>query len=241
MWLADRCPPLYPERFAREFDLVFRGESDLTFARFCRDYLVVGDPGLLNRLDLESYPGIYCRRGEVLIQRSPIHHPVSVIDRIPLPDRSGFNHRLYQSYWQETAGCKPTSIMITRGCPFSCDFCSKPVWGTVFRKPDLEKVFLEIEQIRELGYDQLWIADDSFTLDLSYLKSFCRRKIERGIEISWTCLSWVDQLDNETVALMKQAGCVKVYLGLETGCGGYPPSYEQEDYGPGRGSGRTAF
>ena len=56
------------------------------------------------------------------------------------------------------------------GCPFSCDFCSRPVFGNLFRRRNLDQVFDEIEQIRSLGYDSLWIADDNFTLELAYLE-----------------------------------------------------------------------
>jgi anaerobic magnesium-protoporphyrin IX monomethyl ester cyclase len=74
-----------------------------------------------------------------------------------------------------------------------------------------------MEEIRRLGYDRLWIADDSFTLDLSYLRSFCEEKISREQSLTWICLSRVDQLDVDLVALMQRAGCVGVYLGLESG------------------------
>ena len=110
-----------------------------------------------------------------------------------------------------------TSIMVTRGCPYSCDFCSKPVWGNDYRRPSLERVFAEIRDILSYGYDRLWIADDSFTLDLKYLRDFCERKIGKGLSFTWTCLSRVDRLDEEIVGLMKDAGCVRVHLGLESG------------------------
>ncbi len=66
----------------------------------------------------------------------------------------------------EKDGTDTTSIMVTLGCPFDCDFCSRPVFGNVYRRRNLDVVFEEIEQIRQLGYDQLWIADDNFTLEL---------------------------------------------------------------------------
>jgi len=207
-------PTVYPERFLRDFDLVFRGECDLTFARFCRDYLASG--GLMG-LDLPSYPGICLHAGEELIAMPTMHHPVEVLDRLPLPDRNGVRHDLYQACWQQAAGCRPTGIIITRGCPHDCEFCSKPVWGNVFRKTSLDRVFAEIAEIETLGYDRLWIADDSFTLDLGYLREFCRRKIRESPGVTWTCLSRVDRLDAELVGLMHDAGCVRVYLGLESG------------------------
>ncbi len=208
-------PTLYPDRFVPPFDLVFRGESDFIFPQFCHDFRQAGDSW--EELDLASYPGRYHRSGSLEIDNPPTHHPAGLLNTLPLPDRSDIDHRLYQRHWMQHAGCKETSIIITRGCPFSCDFCSKPVWGSEFRKPSLERVFREMEEIQRLGYNRLWIADDSFTLDLSFLRSFCEGKIARDLPLTWTCLSRVDRLDSDLVLLMKKAGCVEVYLGLESG------------------------
>jgi anaerobic magnesium-protoporphyrin IX monomethyl ester cyclase len=118
---------------------------------------------------------------------------------------------------EKNGGLRQTTLIVTRGCPFSCDFCSKPVWGDLFRKPPLEKVFREIEEIMSLGYTCLWIADDCFTLDSEYLTAFCHEMIRRKVPVSWTCLSRVDRLTPELVDLMKRGGCIRVYLGLESG------------------------
>jgi anaerobic magnesium-protoporphyrin IX monomethyl ester cyclase len=211
-------PTLYPERFAGTFDVVFRGEGDLTVARFCDEYRNAGcTPADLSSLDLSSYPGIYRHRGDRMISAPQVHHPVAVIEALPLPDRSSFDHIRYQEFWERTAGCRMTTIMVTRGCPYSCDFCSKPVWGNNFRTPSLDRVFAEIQEILALGYDRLWIADDSFTLDSGYLREFCKRKIRERLSFTWVCLSRVDRLDESIVRTMREAGCVRVYLGLESG------------------------
>jgi len=210
-------PTVNPAMFAEGFDVVFCGEGDLTFPRFCRDYLSAGSTPDLKLLDPASYPGMYRNREGRVRSVPPVHHPSEILDRLPLPDRSGFDHRQYQETMEKSTGLKQTSLIVTRGCPFSCDFCSKPVWGDLFRKPPLEKVFLEIEELIALGYNSLWIADDCFTLDQEYLTAFCREMIRRDVPVGWTCLSRVDRLTPELVRLMKRAGCIRVYLGLESG------------------------
>jgi anaerobic magnesium-protoporphyrin IX monomethyl ester cyclase len=211
-------PTVNPAMFIQAFDGVFCGEGDVTFPRFCKDYLSSGcSPRDLKALDPASYPGLQITADGSVRSSPPVHHPSDVLDRLPLPDRSGFDHRQYQAEMVKNTGLNQTSLMVTRGCPFSCDFCSKPVWGDLFRKPPLEKVFREIDEIRLLGYTCLWIADDCFTLDSDYLAGFCREMIRRDVPVRWTCLSRVDRLTPGLVDLMKRAGCIRVYLGLESG------------------------
>ena len=209
-------PTLYPERYSGVFDLVFRGEADLSFPDFCQDYFSC-QAGLksLYTLDLAQYPGLYVRNLDIMVDNPIIHYSLQEIRSFPIPDRSGFDHAAYQKAWMEKNGTHTTSIMITLGCPFDCDFCSRPVFGHLYRKRDLDVVFEEIKQIEQLGYNQLWIADDNFTLNLSLLRQFCQRMLGRGMK--WSCLSRSTGIDAEIAHLMKEAGCQRVYLGLETG------------------------
>lgn len=211
-------PTLFPRWFSHDFDIIFRGEADLSFAEFCRNYLRRESSGrTVSAHDLARYPGIYREKGRKIIDNPQVHNPQSVLSRLPLPDRSDFDHGKYQSFWKDTWGFTQTNIIITRGCPYSCDFCSKPVWGELYRKPPLRRVMAEVDDIRTYGYERLWIADDSFTLDTRYLRSFCTMMIQEAVPVSWTCLSRVDRLSPDLVRLMGRAGCVKVYLGLESG------------------------
>ena len=209
-------PTLYPERFSGTFDVVFRGEVDLSFPRFCQDLFDHKFSRLqLMELPLESYEGLFIQQGGNLINIPTVHYREKELISFPLPYRGDFDHAAYQKVWSSQDGSKTTSIMTTLGCPFNCDFCSRPIFGNQFRRRDLDIVFEEIEQIRLLGYDSLWIADDNFTLDITYLKEFCRRIT--GLKIGWSCLSRVTGIDERVTSLMKASGCKRVYLGLETG------------------------
>jgi anaerobic magnesium-protoporphyrin IX monomethyl ester cyclase len=209
-------PTLYPERYGPPFDAVFRGESDLSFPRFCQDFARLnGSRKSLAEMPLGTYDGLFTRTAEVQVENPAVHFSEKEIGSFPLPDRSDFDHDAYQGAWLEATGAKTTSIMTTLGCPFNCDFCSKPVFGDAFRRRDMDAVFAEIEQIRDLGYDSLWIADDNFTLSFAHLGEFCRRMTGRGM--TWSCLSRATGIDGELPRQMKEAGCTRVYLGLESG------------------------
>jgi anaerobic magnesium-protoporphyrin IX monomethyl ester cyclase len=209
-------PTLYPQRYSQQFDAVFRGEADLSFPQFCRDFFGEGvSRQKLRELPLDTYQGLFIQDHELQVVNPIIHYKEKDIQSFPLPDRSDFDHAAYQKVWLRKNGSKTTSIMLTLGCPFSCDFCSRPIFGSIFRRRNLDAVFEEIEQIRRLGYDTLWIADDSFTLSQSYLKAFCQHMA--GKKINWSCLSRVSGIGEETARMMKEGGCRRVYLGLETG------------------------
>ncbi|MGD0878808.1 MAG: radical SAM protein [Anaerolineales bacterium] len=209
-------PTLYPEQYWGLFDVVFCGEVDLSFPRFCKDFLELRiSPQNLPEMPLNSYAGLITRRDGLQMENPTIHYHDEQLESFPLPYRDDFNHAAYQEVWSRQTGAKTTSIILTLGCPFSCDFCSRPIFGSLFRRRKLDQVFDEIKNIRRLGYDSLWIADDNFTLDLTYLKDFCGRM--SGQRMEWSCLSRVTRIDREITGMMKVAGCRRVYLGLETG------------------------
>jgi anaerobic magnesium-protoporphyrin IX monomethyl ester cyclase len=209
-------PTVFPRRYTERFDAVFRGEADLSFPRFCLDFFAQGaSRATVADLPLDTYAGLFIANGTVQVDNAPAHYAESELASFPLPDRSDFDHAAYQQVWLQATGSKVTSIIATLGCPFDCDFCSKPIFGSALRRRSLDAVFAEVEQIRDLGYDSLWIADDDFTLSPSYLEGFCRRIA--GLRMSWSCLARANGVSDAMVRQMKEAGCRRVYLGLESG------------------------
>ena len=209
-------PTVFPGRYTSRFDAVFRGEADVSFPRFCADYVERGvSRARLGDLPLDTYDGLFIADHGLHVDNPTVNHSESELATFPLPDRGDFDHAAYQTEWLQKTGSKATSIIVTLGCPYGCDFCSKPIFGSVVRRRSLDAVFEEIAQIRGLGYDSLWIADDTFTLNEAYLTEFCRRIA--GLGMSWSCLSRANGISPATVRLMKESGCRRVYLGLESG------------------------
>lgn len=211
-------PTVRPERFDRDFDIIFRGESALSFPIFCSDYLAsfsIGD--ILGRGG--RYPGLHAiDPGKGTLLQTPAQSiDEETLDRLPVPDRSDFRHDRYQQAWQEREGFSPACIMTTYGCPHDCEFCSKPIFGRYFRRRSMDRIMEEIHDIRSFGYDGLWIADDCFTLDLGHVRDFCLRMIRENVGMKWTCLSRTEEITMQDAALMKEAGCKKVFFGLESG------------------------
>ena len=208
-------PTVFPARFLPHVDLVFRGEADLSFPRFCSDYVGRGGTRAgLTELGLSGYAGLVADQPGARVDVAPVHHTASRVAAFPVPDRGDFDHAAYQREWAPT-GSRPTTLVATFGCPYSCEFCSKPVWGDDVRHRPIDAVIAEVRGLAELGYDALWIADDTFTLSAGYLEEFCRRVVPFGL--TWSCLSRANGIRPRTALAMRKAGCRRVYLGLESG------------------------
>jgi anaerobic magnesium-protoporphyrin IX monomethyl ester cyclase len=211
-------PTLRPQQFSKVFDLVFRGEAVNSFPRFCRDYI---ESGTLMDVpqQYKLYPGLFFQnRTDGTIHQTPMESTTEEgFNSLPIPDRSDYNHALYQQFWQEREGFSPAGIMTSYGCPYNCDFCSKPVFASYFRCRSMDRVIEEIHDIKSLGYNGLWIADDCFTLDLDHVRAFCHRLLGQDFQMRWTCLSRTELIPLEDIHLMQKAGCKKVFFGLESG------------------------
>ena len=107
--------------------------------------------------------------------------------------------------------------MSTRGCPYDCEFCSNVVFGDSYRERSPGNVVDEIEEALALGYDRISFADDVFTLNRRRVIAICDEITRRRLRFSWECLGRVDSLDYETARAMREAGCFRIFFGIESG------------------------
>jgi len=201
-------PTLNPGDFLQDFDVVVIGEGEETMLELVRS-IEAGS-------DLSKIRGIaYKVDGRITF--TPKRELINEIDSIPFPARELFENQSYKDYYSRRFGYTITPIMTSRGCPFNCDFCSRPVFGETYRARSPRNVVDEIENAISLGYDRIWFADDCFTLGRSRLIGICDEIIRRGLKIGWECLSRVDSIDGGVTDRMRRAGCVRVFFGIESG------------------------
>ncbi len=201
-------PTLEPEGFLGVFDVAVLGEGEETIAELARCF----EYGL----GLEGVGGVAFRR-DGLVQFTRKRGFVENLDSLPFPARELFDNDAYKRYYLRRFGYTTTPIISSRGCPFSCDFCSRPVFGQTFRSRSPENIVAEVDEVERLGYDRVWFADDCFTLDKGQLLRVCDLLLERGLSIGWECLSRVDTVDFDVAVRMQKAGCVRVFFGIESG------------------------
>jgi anaerobic magnesium-protoporphyrin IX monomethyl ester cyclase len=107
--------------------------------------------------------------------------------------------------------------MSSRGCPFRCEFCSNVIFGGSYRERSPSNVIDEIESALALGYDRISFADDVFTMKRDRVVKICEEIKRRGLQFNWECLGRVDALDAPTARAMKDAGCSRIFFGIESG------------------------
>jgi anaerobic magnesium-protoporphyrin IX monomethyl ester cyclase len=138
--------------------------------------------------------------------------PIENLDRIPYPAR----HLIpIKEYHRRIAGQSSVGLMTSRGCPSSCAFCSK-VWGKTVRFRSAKNVIGEVKEcIEKYNIHAFNIRDDTFTLNrvrfLDMMDEF------KNLNISWRCLTRVDQVDRDILNYMKKSGCAQIVYGLESG------------------------
>jgi anaerobic magnesium-protoporphyrin IX monomethyl ester cyclase len=201
-------PSCSPATFLDDFDLVVIGEGEQTIQEIVKGY----EAGL----DFSSIKGLEYRYQGVTIQ-TPKRELQLDLDEIPFPARELFQNQKYIDHWKRRFGHSATTVITTRGCPFSCEFCSNAVFGVTYRERSPGNVLNEVEEALALGYDRIHFADDVFTLNKRRMMQICEEILARGMEFKWECLGRVDSIDKATSEAMKKAGCDMIFFGIESG------------------------
>jgi radical SAM superfamily enzyme YgiQ (UPF0313 family) len=140
------------------------------------------------------------------------------VEDLPLLAYNLVPHRRYSPH-PPHGRKKPFMAMITsRGCPYTCSYCSKAVFGNKYRAQSADRVGFEIDcYTRRYGVKEIAFYDDVFTLDKDRIHKLCDVLLTRNIKIAWTCESRVDLVDYELLKHMKEAGCYSIAYGIESG------------------------
>lgn len=202
-----------PAQYAAEYlahgaDVIVVGEGELTLAEL-----------LTQRLqNLAAIPGIVYRNdaGEVVHNLPRPYIPD--LDALPFPDRDAIDLPRYVQTWRDHHGAGSVSLICARGCPFHCEWCSHAVYGHTHRRRSPANVVAELELLRERYQpDQLWYADDVFTIHRRWFLEYATLLKQRGIKIPFECISRPDRLDETVIDALAEMGCQQLWLGSESG------------------------
>ncbi|MCK4787534.1 MAG: radical SAM protein [Desulfobacteraceae bacterium] len=194
-----------------DIDIVCRGEGELTMLEIAQ-----GEKS-------ENIPGISYRDGEKIISNRD-RKPHDRIDDFCFPARHLVDMGFYgkpNPYVMHGLYLKSTTIFTSRGCPYDCTFCAGRVaLGRTVRFQSPGVVIEEIDKIvTDYKIEGIYFADDVFDIDRDRAKSICQKLIDRKMHknIRWNAQLRANSMDRDLLELMKQAGCVRVDVGFESG------------------------
>lgn len=153
------------------------------------------------------------------VVRTPARPVIRDLDRMPLPAWDLVDVERYRTLWRERHGYHAMNVVTTRGCPFHCNWCAKPIWGQTYNVRSPQSVAEEVALLGSTyGPDRLWFADDILGLEPGWMARYADALEARDARIPFKCQTRADLLvrDGE-VASFARAGAHTVWIGAESG------------------------
>jgi radical SAM superfamily enzyme YgiQ (UPF0313 family) len=191
-------------------DFCVRGEGEFTVLDLINT--------VENGGDLKTVKGITHRvKGQAVV--NPPRDFMNNLDEIPFPARDMLPTKLYRGTIALEGGRPFSTILATRGCPFSCHYCALATMWKTQRRRSVENVLDEIEYLKKsYGIKYLEFIDDLLTVDKKWVIQLCRGMCERGLDdIQWECCGRIGLMDDELLQEMRRANCRCVSYGIEFG------------------------
>jgi radical SAM superfamily enzyme YgiQ (UPF0313 family) len=200
-----------PELFLENgFDFVLCGEAENLLIDLCK--------AVLNNTEVPLWDGLVRRdtsgrllHGSVKLARNPGW------SQLPLPARDLVDLEPYRAAWTGTHGYFSTNIVASRGCPFHCNWCAKPISGNRFQLRDPAAVAEEMSMLKQRGAEHIWFGDDIFALNHHWVERFATEVTTRNAALPYKVQSRADLMREDTVRNLKASGCTEVWMGVESG------------------------
>jgi anaerobic magnesium-protoporphyrin IX monomethyl ester cyclase len=153
----------------------------------------------------------YRKDGKIV--RNPDRPYIEDLDSLPFPARHLWPMERLREYEDILY------LAASRGCVFWCEFCATVrMHGRKFRMRSPKNIVDELEFLHKTyGVNKFTFCDDAFTVDQARIEELCREITDRKLKIQWNCGTRVDMVTRELLAKMKEAGCISVWFGVESG------------------------
>ena len=194
-------------------DVVVIGEGESTLTELIATLPSKGPRGL------DGVRGIVFKNASGQPVFTPERAKINDLDTLPMPDREAIDHRKYLDAWKQHHGASSINLITARGCPYRCTWCSHAVYGYSHRRRSPGNVVAEVAWIVErYNPDQLWYADDVFTISHPWLQKYKAALDERGLHLPFETITRADRLQSEdAVVALRELGCYRIWIGSESG------------------------
>jgi anaerobic magnesium-protoporphyrin IX monomethyl ester cyclase len=201
----------YEKYIANGVDFVVIGEGEITLKE------------LITKLDnvetnIKNVDGLaFKENGDVI--RTPPRQIVKELDSFPMPAWNLVDISSYKNIWMENHGYFSLNIATTRGCPFKCNWCAKPIYGNRYNSRSPQKVVDEIKYLTDnYQVNHFWMCDDIFGLKPGWVQEFRNVVKEKGLKFKYKIQSRVDLLlQEDTITALAESGAETVWVGAESG------------------------
>lgn len=196
-----------------DMDILIRGEPEYTMLDLAK-FFIRGEG------DFEQIKGIsYRNNGDGMHNLG--RELIQDLDALPLPAYHLLPMDRYLasgSHYNLPGRVKHSILVSTRGCPHSCTYCLRGMWGRQFRRRNPKKIVDEMEMIvNDYGIKYFYFIDLEFCLIKTRVHEVCDEIISRELDVKWGCCGRLDSVDEPVVLKMKQAGCTHINFGVESG------------------------
>ncbi|WP_428663314.1 B12-binding domain-containing radical SAM protein [Runella sp.] len=201
----------YADYLSEGVDFVLLGEAEHTLLELVD---CIGNGGK----NFSLIKGIAFTDGTEII-KTPSRPVLKELDSLPLPAWDLVDMDSYKETWLKHAGYFSINMGTTRGCPFKCNWCAKPIYGNRYNSRSPQHVVNEIKLLKEkYAIEHIWFCDDIFGLKPGWVAEFARLITQEKITIRYKIQSRADLLiDEELVAALAESGCDNAWIGAESG------------------------
>ncbi len=195
------------------FRCVLLGEAEWTLLEAVT-HLLRGEEAAL-----EQVPGLaYLQKGTQEVVKTGSRTLMRDLDHLPFPSRDLIDVAQYRDAWRSEHGYFSMNIVSSRGCPYRCNWCAKPIYGDSFTIRSAATVAEEMRQLKyDFGAEHLWFADDIFGLRPKWVRELAIEVERLDAAIPFKMQSRVDLMSAENVRSLRRAGCAEVWMGVESG------------------------
>jgi len=201
----------YEQYLEEGADFIMIGEAEMTLLELTAK--------LTNKeTDFEHIQGLAYKKDNSLIktQRRSV---IKELDLLPMPAWDLADIDSYRAYWMKSSSYFSMNIGTTRGCPFKCNWCAKPIYGNRYNSRSPQNVVSELKFLKEkYQFDHIWFCDDIFGLKPGWVNEFADLVEKEKLQFRFKIQSRADLLLQEAyIAALARAGCENVWMGAESG------------------------
>ncbi|MDX2173017.1 MAG: radical SAM protein [Bacteroidota bacterium] len=191
-------------------DFVIVGEGEVTMLELIKNIES-------NQINYSNIDGLIYKNGHNIITTKE-RALIKDISELPLPNRDKINIPQYLDAWRKHHGYGMISVSSMRGCPYTCKWCSRAVYGGTYRRRKPHQVAEEMLLLKNTYRpDMIWFVDDVFTIHHRWLKEFTDAVKTLNAFIPYEIISRADRLNEEVILTLKESGCKRIWIGAESG------------------------